>query len=134
MNLNKVFLAGNLTRDPELRYTANGTALCKMGIAVNREWHDRGAYEKKKETCFVDIIVWGKQGENCSEYLDKGSPVHIEGRLTSSTWQTQEGHKRTKLEVTAECVQFLSTIANPPKEQKPAPTEIPGEDESSIPF
>jgi len=96
---------GNLTRDPELRYTASGTALASFGIAVNRKY--KQGDEWKDEVCFVDITVWGKQGENCSEYLSKGRPVFIEGYLRFSSWETDGGQKRSKLDVTANTVQFL---------------------------
>ncbi len=104
-SFNKVFLMGNLTRDPELRYTASGTALASFGIAVNRKF--KQGDEWKDEACFVDITVWGKQGENCSEYLSKGRPVFIEGYLRFSTWEADGGQKRSKLDVTANTVQFL---------------------------
>ena len=96
---------GNLTRDPELRFTSNGSALAKFGLAVNRKY--KAGEEWKEEVCFVDITVWGKQAENCAEYLSKGRPVFIEGRLQFSTWETDDGQKRNKLEVVANTVQFL---------------------------
>ena len=104
--VNKVFLLGNLTRDPELRYTANGFAVAGFGIAVNRKYKQDN--EWKEEVCFVDITVWGKQGENCAEYLNKGSSAFIEGRLNFRSWETEQGQKRSKLEVVATNVQFLS--------------------------
>ncbi len=104
-NFNKVFLMGNLTRDPELRYTASGASLTNMGLAVNRKY--RQGDELKEETCFVDITVWGKQGESCAEYLSKGRPVFVEGRLHFRSWETEDGQKRSKLEVVASNVQFL---------------------------
>ena len=104
-NFNKVFLMGNLTRDPELRYTASGSPVASLGLAVNRKY--RHGEEWKEETCFVDITVWGKLGETCSEYLSKGRPVFVEGRLNFRSWQTEDGQKRSKLEVVASNVQFL---------------------------
>ena len=104
-SFNKVLLMGNLTRDPELRFTSNGSALTKFGLAVNRKY--KAGEEWKEEVCFVDITVWGKQAENCAEYLSKGRPVFIEGRLQFSTWETDDGQKRNKLEVVANTVQFL---------------------------
>ncbi len=104
-SLNKVLLMGNLTRDPELRFTSNGSALTKFGLAVNRKY--KSGEEWKEEVCFVDITVWGKQAENCAEYLSKGRPVFIEGRLQFSSWETDDGQKRNKLEVVANTVQFL---------------------------
>ena len=100
-SLNKVILIGNLTRDPELRYTPSGTALCKFGLAVNRK------SKEKEEVTFVDITAWGKTGETASQYLAKGRQVCIEGRLTYSQWEDDGGKKRSKLEVTAEQVTFL---------------------------
>tara|TARA_B100000959_G_scaffold269450_1_gene315218 strand:+ start:1765 stop:2184 length:420 start_codon:yes stop_codon:yes gene_type:complete len=104
--VNKVFLLGNLTRDPELRYTANGFAVAGFGIAVNRKYKQDN--EWKEEACFIDITVWGKQAESCSEYLHKGSSAFIEGRLNFRSWETEQGQKRSKLEVVATNVQFLS--------------------------
>lgn len=108
-SFNKVLLMGNLTRDPELRFTANGSALTKFGLAVNRKY--KAGEEWKEEVCFVDITVWGKQGENCAEYLSKGSPAFIEGRLQFSSWESDDGQKRNKLEVVANMVQFLGRPA-----------------------
>ena len=104
-SLNKVFLMGNLTRDPELRYIPSGTAIAKFGLAINRKY--KHGDEWKEDTCFVEITVWGKQGENCNEYLSKGRPVLVEGRLNYSAWTTEEGQKRSKLDVTADRVVFL---------------------------
>ena len=106
-SFNKVLLMGNLTRDPELRYIPSGTAVAKFGLAVNRDYVDKQSGEKKENVCFVDITVWGKQAETCNQYLSKGRPVFIEGRLEFSSWETKEGDKRSKLEVIAERVQFL---------------------------
>lgn len=105
-NFNRVILMGNLTRDPELRHTANGTAVTGFGIAVNRRY--RQGEEWKDEVCYVDVTVWGKQAESCSEHLSKGSGVFIEGRLQFRSWETAEGQKRSKLDVVAHNVQFLS--------------------------
>jgi single-strand DNA-binding protein len=96
---------GNLTRDPELRYTASGAAVASFGLAVNRKF--KQGEEWKDEVCFVDITVWAKQGENCAQYLNKGSLVFLEGRLNYQTWET-DGQKRNKLEVVANNVQFLT--------------------------
>ncbi|GJL79762.1 MAG: single-stranded DNA-binding protein [Nitrospinaceae bacterium] len=104
-SFNKVLLMGNLTRDPELRYTASGAAVASFGLAVNRKY--KAGDEWKEEVCFVDITVWAKQAENCAEYLHKGSPVFIEGRLNFQSWETDTGQKRNKLEVVANTVQFL---------------------------
>lgn len=105
-NLNKVFLIGNLTRDPELRYIPSGSAVATFTVAVNRVFVTQ-AGEKKEQTSFIRIVVWGRRGEVCGEYLKKGSPVFIEGRLQSREWETQDGQKRQTLEVIADNVQFL---------------------------
>jgi len=105
-NFNKVFLIGNLTRDPELRYTPQGTAVVNLRIAINRRFRDRNQ-EWKDETCFVTVVVWDKQAETCNQYLHKGSPIFIEGRLQSRSWEDNTGQKRNVLEVRAERVQFL---------------------------
>ncbi len=108
-SLNKLFLMGNLTREPELRYTSGGAAVCGFGLAINRRYSTASG-EQREEVCFVDIDVWGKQGESCKNYLRKGAPVFIEGRLRMDSWQDREsGKTRTRLTVTAERVQFLGT-------------------------
>lgn len=104
-SLNKVLIIGNLTRDPELRYTSGGAAVCSFGLATNRKF--KQGEEWKTEVCFIDVTVWSKQGENCAEYLNKGSQVFIEGRLNYQTWEADGGGKRSKLEVVANNVQFL---------------------------
>lgn len=105
-SFNKVLLMGNLTRDPELRFTPNGAAVASFGLAVNRRYKQGDDW--KEEVCFVDITVWGKSGENCAEYLSKGSGVFIDGRLHFQSWESATGEKRNKLEVVANTVQFLS--------------------------
>ena len=104
---NKVLLMGNLTRDPEVRYTPKGTAIANLGLAVNRTWRDESGQEKE-EVLFVDVDVWGRQAETAGQYLAKGRPVFIEGRLKLDSWDDKEtGQKRNKLKVVAERVQFL---------------------------
>ena len=105
-NLNMVLLIGNLTRDPELRYIPSGTAVASFGLATNRIYTTQDG-ERKEEVCFVEIVVWGKTAENCANYLSKGRPVFIEGRLQFDTWETDDGQKRSKLKVVADKVQFL---------------------------
>ncbi len=106
-SLNKVFLLGNLTRVPELRYTPSGAAVCEFGLAVNRKYVANN--QEKDEICFVNIVVWGKQGESCQRYLEKGSAAMIEGRLQFDQWDDREtGKKRSTLRVVAERVQFIS--------------------------
>jgi len=105
-NLNRVFLIGNLTRDPELRYVPSGTAVTNFDLAVNRVYVLQSG-EKKEDTCFIRIVVWGRRAEVCAEYLTKGSPAFVEGRLRSRSWETKEGQKRYTIEVVALSVQFL---------------------------
>jgi len=105
-NLNKVLLIGNLTRDPELRYIPSGAAVATFTVAVNRVYKDQ-AGEKKEQVSFIRVVVWGRRAEVCGEYLSKGSPVFVEGRLQSRDWETQDGQKRSTVEVVADNVQFL---------------------------
>ena len=106
-NLNKVMLMGNLTRDPEIKYTPKGTAVADLALAVNRVYStDQG--EKREETTFVDVELWGRQAEIAGEYLKKGRPVYIEGRLKLDTWDDkQTGQKRSKMRVVGEAMQLL---------------------------
>ena len=108
-NFNKVYLIGNLTRDPELRVTPKGTAICQFGIAVNRQFKDESG-AMRDDTTFVDIEAWGKQGETISKYLTKGRPLFVEGRLKFDQWEDKtSGQKRSKLKVVLENFQFLGT-------------------------
>ncbi|MBU0477707.1 single-stranded DNA-binding protein [bacterium] len=107
-NLNKVFLMGNLTRDPELRYIPSGTAVSDFSIAINRFFKNKEG-TKTEDTCFVRVVVWANQAESCAKYLSKGRPVFVEGRLQSRSWEDKDGQKRSALEVVAERVQFLGT-------------------------
>jgi single-strand DNA-binding protein len=133
-NYNKVILMGNLTRDPELRYAASGTAIASFGLAVNRRYKQDDDW--KEETCFVDIAVFGRQAENCSEYLSKGSPVLIDGRLNYRKWETEDGQNRSKLDVVANIVQFLPSNRSggkPPTETGP-PQKQGAESSGDVPF
>jgi single-strand DNA-binding protein len=105
-SLNRVFLVGNLTRDPEVRYTPSGAAVADLRLASTRVYTTDG--QKKEETCFIDVVVWGKPAEACREYLTKGSPLLVEGTLQFEQWQTDGGEKRSKHKVRADRVQFLS--------------------------
>ena len=105
-SLNKVLLIGNLTKDPELRYTPNGTAVANFRLAVNRKFKDRSG-ELKEDTCFVTVTAWDKQAEACNQYLHKGRPVFVEGMLQSRSWETPDGQKRSVIDVRAERIQFL---------------------------
>jgi single-strand DNA-binding protein len=151
-NLNKVFLLGNLTRDPELRYTPKGTAVTDIGLAVNRVRNNEQG-ERQEETTFVDITLWGRQAELAQQYLGKGRGVFIEGRLQLDTWDDkQTGQKRSKLKVVGENLQFLPDgrgggggggggggQQRPPQQDAPqspppaGPAE-PDDDEDDIPF
>ena len=128
-SFNKVILVGNLTRDPELRYTPKGTAIAKIGVAVNRVWTNE-AGEKKEEVTFVDVDVFGRTAENVGQYMRKGRPILIEGRLRLDQWDDkQTGQKKSKLGVVAETVQFLGSAPAAgeggapaaPRVQRPAP-------------
>jgi len=103
---NKVLLMGNLTKDPELRYTPGGMAVANLRLAVNRKYRSKDQ-ELKEEVCFITAVVWNKQAETCNQYLHKGSSVFIEGRLQSRSWEDNTGAKRSVIEVRAERVQFM---------------------------
>lgn len=103
---NRVILLGNLTRDPEVRYTPQGTAVCDVGLAVN-ERRKNAAGEWSDEVVYVDVTLWGRTAEVAGEYLTKGSPVLIEGRLRLDTWESQDGQKRSRLRVVGERMQML---------------------------
>ena len=104
-SMNRVFLVGNLTRDPEVRYTPSGAAVADLRLASTRVYTTDG--QRKEETCFIDVVVWGKPAEACREYLSKGSPILVEGTLQFEQWQTEGGEKRSKHRVRADRVQFL---------------------------
>jgi len=106
--LNRCVLIGNLTDDPELRYTQTGTARTRFSIAINRSWRDRDG-NMKEEVTFVPIIVWGPQAEHCANFLSKGRPVAVDGRLRIDSFETQDGERKKVVEVIAEAVQFLGS-------------------------
>jgi len=110
-SLNSVFLIGNLTRDPELKFVPGGTAVTNLRLAVNERYKDSSG-EMKDVACFLTVVVWGKIAESCSQYLSKGSPLFVEGTLQSRSWQAQDGQKRNVLEVKARRVQFLGKGPN----------------------
>lgn len=139
---NSVVLVGRLTRDPEVRYTGKGQAMCRFDLAVNRRYKDT-AGTWQDDTSFVPVVVWGDAAARCGERLKKGLPAHVEGRLQSRSWETKEGQKRTTLEVVARRVQFLSRVADDGGEAEsqeqgtaPAPSAAPAAsaDEEEIPF
>jgi len=130
-NLNKVFLIGNLTRDPELRYIPSGSAVATFTVAVNRVFKSQTG-EKKEQTSFIRIVVWGRRAEVCGEYLSKAARVFVEGRLQSRDWQTQDGQKRSTTEVIADNVQFLRMGAAKTGGSAGSKTPAPEEDIATI--
>ena len=136
-SLNKVFLIGNLVRPPELRYTPSGTAVADLRLAVNRNYTTQGG-EKREETCFLTVVVWGKQAEACGEYLDKGSPILVEGRLQTREWEAKDGQKRSVMEVVADRVQFMGRGKAPAGAAVPAAEpfteETPAATDDDVPF
>ncbi len=152
---NKVLLMGNLTRDPELRYTPKGTAIAKLGLAVNRSWRDESG-QTKEEVTFVDIDAFGRQAETIGQYMKKGRPIFIEGRLRLDSWEDkQTNQKRSKLGVVLESFQFLDSgsktatddagaasprppVSAPPAGSPPAAPAASGNDdtpsEDDVPF
>jgi single-strand DNA-binding protein len=153
-NLNKVMLIGNVTRDPEVKYTPKGTAVAEVGLAINRVYTPEGG-EKREETTFVDITFWGRQAEIVGEYAKKGRPIYVEGRLQLDTWDDKtSGQKRSRLRVVGEQLQLLGSRqdgggggggrsydegeappqrpSRPAQPQRPAPAAEPEDDD--IPF
>ncbi|MBK8206423.1 MAG: single-stranded DNA-binding protein [Planctomycetes bacterium] len=106
ITLNKVFLVGNLARDPDLRHTPSGTPVTEFRLAVS-DSYTTSAGDKHDRTCFIDVVSWRKLAESCAEYLKKGSPVFVEGRLEQDTWTTGEGQRRSRIRVVAYSVQFI---------------------------
>jgi single-strand DNA-binding protein len=144
-NLNKVIVMGNLTRDPELRYTPKGTAVGEIGVAINRVWNNEQG-QRQEEATFVDITLWGRHAELAQQHLGKGSGVFIEGRLQIDTWEDKAtGQKRSKLKVVGENLQFMpdgkqrgerSAPADsaPRREAAPAASPADYDDDGEIPF
>jgi len=108
---NSITLVGRLTRDPEMRFTGKGQAMCRFDIAVNRRYKDATG-NWQDDVSYIPVVVWGEPANRCGERLKKGMPVHVEGRLQSRQWETKEGQKRTTLEVVARRVQFLSRVSS----------------------
>ena len=106
-SVNKVIVLGNLGRDPELRHTPNGRAVCTLRVATNESWTDQQSGERQERTEWHSIVVWGRQAENCSQYLKKGRSVFVEGRLQTRKWQDKEGQDRWSTEILADRVQFI---------------------------
>jgi single-strand DNA-binding protein len=121
-SLNKVFLMGNLTRDPEVKYTPKGTAVCDLGLAINDSYKAQDGTIKETVT-YVDVEVWGRTAENCKQYLAKGRGVFVEGQLKLDQWETPQGEKKSKMRVRADRVQFLGGGGGPGRsggEQRPS--------------
>jgi len=129
---NKVLLMGNLTKDPELRYTPAGIAVANLRLAVNRKYRTKDQ-ELKEEVCFITAVVWNKQAETCNQYLHKGSSLFVEGRLQSRSWEDNTGAKRSVIEVRAERVQFMGAPGQvkAPSAVSPAQPEVSLEEASS---
>lgn len=120
LQLNNTTLVGRLTRDPELRFTTSGAAVCRFDLAVNRRYKDKTG-EWKDDTSFIPVVVWREAGQRCGEKLKKGSPVFVEGRLKSKSWETKDGQKRSGLEVEALRVQFLEKAEGAPTTDEEPP-------------
>jgi single-strand DNA-binding protein len=128
---NRVVLMGNLTRDPEVRHIPSGTPVADLGLATN-EVFKNSAGEQVERTCFVDIVTWGRQAETCGQYLSKGAPVLVEGRLQLDQWQTGEGERRSRLRVRADRVKFLPRARR--SQDREAPASPVKAEEEAMPF
>lgn len=126
-DMNRVFLMGNLTRAPELRKTPTGIVVSDLGLAVNEKYRNK-AGEMVESVCFADVVVWGRQAETCGQYLGKGSPIIVEGRLQLDQWKTDSGENRSRLRVRADRVQFLGKprqgAATPAEHEEDAGAEV----------
>jgi len=129
-SFNRVYLMGNLTKDPELRYTPQGVAVANLRLAVNRRFKNKNG-ELKEEVCFITAVVWNKQAETCNQYLHKGSPLFVEGRLQSRSWEDNAGVKKSVIEVRAERVQFLGRGEVKPQAAAEPAVELSGQAEQS---
>jgi len=144
---NRVILAGNLTRDPQLSYTPSNTAVCEFGMAINRRWRDRDG-NQKDEVCYVDLVSYGPRAETINKYMTKGSPILVEGRLRFRRWTNKEGQNRSKLDVVVDNFSFIgggsrgpsgdqTREAAPAADYEDAPSPVgngPPMDEGDIPF
>lgn len=137
-SVNIVILMGNMTRDPELRYTPNGRAVAQVGLAVNRQFKDASG-ETRKEVDFFDVVAWGKLAEIISQYGKKGQGIHVTGRLQTRSWEAQDGSKRNKTEVIANDISLVGGRGDRPAEAmeyatepQSAPAEPAGDDDISI--
>ena len=132
---NKVMLMGNLTRDPQLSYTPNQTAVADFGLATNRRWKGQDG-SQREDTCFVDCTAFGRQAETINKYLSKGRPVFVEGRLTYDSWTAQDGTKRSKLKVVIDSWQFVDSKdgGGQQRQQQQQRETSPPMDQGDIPF
>lgn len=136
-NYNKVILVGNLTRDPELRYTPQGTAVCDVGLAVNERWKDKQTGQDREEVSFIDCVLWAKTAELAAQYLKKGRPVLFEGKLKQDRWESPEGKKMSKVKVIVELMQFLGSKpdgAAAPDTSSEQGAMAGGDPEADVPF
>jgi single-strand DNA-binding protein len=133
IDVNRVLLAGRLTRDPELRYTSSGIAVATLPLAVSRKYTSKDG-EKKEETCFINVVVWQKTAERCAEYLAKGRAVLVEGSLQSRSWETESGQKRSTIEVRAMRVQFMEWPETEETAETPAAEGEGVSHEEEVPF
>lgn len=133
-SFNKCILIGNLTADPELKYLPKGTAVCQFNLAVNRKWRDESG-QQKEEVAFIGVKAWGKQAETIAQYLKKGRPLMVEGRLTQETWE-KDGKKNSKTLVTLESFQFLDsgkTEGGPAQPARPKTADVPTQGQDPLP-
>lgn len=115
--INRVILAGNVTRDPEIRRTKSGESVMDLGMAINEQYKGKDG-QAVQSVCFVDVAVWGRQAESCAQYLAKGAPVIIEGKLQFDQWKTEEGEKKSKLKIRAQHVTFIGSRSQ--EQEEPA--------------
>jgi single-strand DNA-binding protein len=138
VSYNKVILIGNLTKDPEIRYTPSGTPVANLRLAVNHKY--KQGEDLKEEVCYIDVVVFGKQAENCGQYLNKGQSVIVDGRLQERRWETEDGQKRSKHEVVAQAVRFMpkrGDTAAPSAKAESAPDDLEpaaGGADNDVPF
>jgi len=133
VSFNRVIVAGNLTRDPETRFIPSGTAVTEFSIAVNYRYKSKATNESREEVSYFDIVVFGKMGENCAEYLSKGRPVLVEGRLRQRRWE-QDGTKRSKIEIMADNVQFLGSARGSAQDEGAPVSSSNDSPEDDMPF
>lgn len=132
MNLNRVMLAGRLTRDPELKYTPGGIAVCEFGIAVTETWKDKKTGEKREDTCFIDVAAFNNTAETINSFFKKGDPIFIEGKLKLQQWEGKTGNKMSKHTIKLEMFQFIGSSRS--KEKPKSGQEIDDIQSEDIPF